>query len=274
MTTTSGQVASIGHRPAFHLGDRAYRFGVGALGVITLGLVWELTSWSGLLPRQVAPSLTRTFAEFGKLSGDTRFQNAVGLTLSAWSFGFAVTLLLALPAGLFFGVNPRAWRWFQSTFEAVRPIPPIVLLPLAILVLGAGPSFTTAMIAQGVFWLLLQVTYGTTVIAPVAVDTAKVFRIGFIRRYAFFRLPSAAPIITTAIRIAAGISLAVEIMSELIGGVPGVGQLLISAQAGNNLPRIYALTGLTGILGLVVTTGLKVIERRLLRNFGPTGGAE
>ncbi|WP_161958454.1 ABC transporter permease [Ornithinimicrobium cavernae] len=248
---------------------------VGALGVAILVAVWEMVSRLGLLTPDVAPSFLQTVAELGALVVDPRFQSSLGFTLRSWVIGFVITASLAVPVGLFFGVNTRAWRWFRSTFEAVRPIPPIVVLPLAILVLGAGTSFTTVMIMQGVFWLILiQVTYGTSVIPAVTVDTAKVFHVGILRRYALFRLPSAAPIITTGLRIAAGISLAVQIMSELIGGVPGIGQMLISAQAGNDIPRIYALTAFTGLLGLAVALALRAAERWLLRNFGPGGGAE
>ncbi len=251
------------------------RLGISLCGVFAFFILWESASRTGLLRSDVAPSFMDTAAELGALIPEPQFQSAVGDTLSSWLFGFAVTAGLAIPIGLLFGANPWAWKWFNSTFEAIRPIPPIVLLPLAILVMGSGRSFTTVMIAQGVFWIiLLQVTYGSTVISPVALDTATVFKVGPWRRYLIFRLPSAAPIIATGLRIAAGISLAVEIMSELIGGVPGVGQLLIAAQAGNDLPLIYALTGFTGLLGLVVAVLFRGLERVALKNHGPKGGAE
>lgn len=255
--------------------NRWVRLGISLCGVLAFFFLWEGASRTGWLRPDVAPSFMDTAAELGSLLPQSDFQTAVGDTLSAWLFGFAVTAALAIPIGLLFGANPWAWKWFHSTFEAVRPIPPIVLLPLAILVMGSGRSFTTVMIGQGVFWIiLLQVTYGSTVIAPVALDTATVFKVGPWRRYLIFRLPSAAPIIATGLRIAAGISLAVEIMSELIGGVPGVGQLLISAQAGNDLPLIYALTGFTGLLGLIVAVLFRGLERFALKNHGPKGGAE
>lgn len=246
------------------------RTGIGAAGVLVFIALWELASRTGLIPQHIAPAASQAGAELLNLAMTARFWEAVGDTLIAWAIGTVIVSAIAVAVGLVLGANPRLWAWLRSTVEALRPIPPIVLLPLAILVLGANRQFTTVMIAQGVFWLLLiQVFYASNDITPVATDTAKVFRIGPARRYFMIRLPAALPVMATALRLGAAIALAVEIMSELIGGVPGVGQLLISAQAGNDLPLIYAITAFIGILGLAVATGLRALEHLALRTHGP-----
>lgn len=249
---------------------RAQRLGIGAAGVIIFIGLWEGASRLGVLPQDVAPSASSAGRELLTLAGTAEFWDAVGNTLKAWLIGTLIVALIGVPVGLILGANPTLWRWLRSTIEALRPIPPIVVLPLAILVLGANLKFTTAMITQGVFWLLLiQISYASGAVAPIALDTARSFRIGPLRRYTMIRLPAAAPIAATALRLAAAIALAVEIMSELIGGVPGIGQLLVSAQAGNNLPLIYALTGFIGILGLTVASALRALEHWALRAHGP-----
>lgn len=249
---------------------RLHRLAIGAAGVLVFVALWEVASRTGIIPSHIAPAASDAGAELLALAGTGRFWAAVGDTLLAWAIGTLVVSVVAVAVGLVLGANPRVWGWVRSIVEALRPIPPIVLLPLAILVLGANTQFTTVMIAQGVFWLLLiQVFYASNDVTPVATDTAKVFRIGPARRYLMIRLPAALPVMATALRLGAAIALAVEIMSELIGGVPGVGQLLISAQAGNDLPLIYAITAFIGMLGLAVASGLRALEHLALRAHGP-----
>lgn len=255
-------------------GSRWEPVALGTLGVVGFLALWEGASRSGLLTPDVAPSASEALQRLGELLRSREFWVAVASTLRAWATGTAITLLVAVPVGLVLGASRRAWDWVQSVVEAMRPIPPIVVLPLAILVVGATSTFNTVLIAQGVLWLLLiQITYASSAVSDVALDTAKVFRIGRLRRYAFIRLPAALPIIATSVRLAAAIALAVEIMAELIGGVPGLGQLLITAQAGNDLRTIYAVTIFIGLLGLVVGLVLRQAEALALRSHGPKESA-
>lgn len=237
-----------------------------ASGLIGVAAIWQLATVSGVVPATVAPTFTATLSDLGELLGDEAFWSQVWLTIRAWALGLGVSALIAIPLGVLLGTSDRAYRFFRIPIESLRPVPPVVVLPLALLLFGGDLLFKIVLIAQGVVWpLLIQTVYGVRTTDPVTLDTARVFRIGLWRRIAIFRLPSAAPMIATGLRLAAATAFAVTIVTELVGGAPGLGQLLIFAQSANDMTRVYSVTIFTGIAGVAITGAFVAFERVLLR---------
>ena len=54
-------------------------------------------------------------------------------------------------------------------------------------------------------------------------------------------------------------------MAGLVGGAPGLGQLLGLASQANDLPALFALTMAIGFFGVVVISIFSSVERRLNR---------
>jgi ABC-type nitrate/sulfonate/bicarbonate transport system permease component len=80
----------------------------------------------------------------------------------------------------------------------------------------------------------------------------------------FVVAPAAMPYVAAGVRICATLCLLLAIGSELIAGVPGLGQeILLSQQAGAS-PRMFALTLVAGALGAAVSVVLTVGEHKLL----------
>jgi ABC-type nitrate/sulfonate/bicarbonate transport system permease component len=77
-------------------------------------------------------------------------------------------------------------------------------------------------------------------------------------------LPSAAPFIATGLRIAASMSLLLTIGAELIGGVPGLGNSIASAQTNGDIPAMYAYIFACAMLGVLINRTMLRGERRLL----------
>lgn len=234
------------------------------LGIAGTAGLWEAATRSGLVATTDVPTLSSTLAAFGDLLGSETFWTAVGDTLRSWALGLLVSAAVAIPLGIAIGASDRAWRFVKVPVEALRPIPPIVILPLALLVLSGGIEFKVFLIAQGALWpLLIQTSYGVRDIDAVVLDTARSYRLDWWRRIVFVRLPAALPIVATALRLAAVTAFAVSLVTELIGGAPGLGQLLTVATSGNNLPRVYALTLVAGLFGMLVAAVFGALQRRV-----------
>lgn len=235
-------------------------------GLALVAVAWQVSTVSGLVSPTIAPSFTETASELTTLLRERSFWEDAWLTVQAWAVGFGVSILIAIPLGVLLGTSDRAYRFFRVPIEALRPVPPVVVLPLALLLLGGGLVFKVVLIVQGVIWpLLTQTVYGMRTTDPVALDTAKSFRVDIRRRLLLVRLPAAAPMISTGLRLAAATAFAVTIVTELVGGAPGLGQILILAQSGNDLVKVYAVTIFTGVAGILITTLFVLLERRLMR---------
>lgn len=251
---------------------RLGRWLIPASGLAAVAVLWQAATVSGVVPSTLAPTFTATLSDLVSLLGQGDFWSQVWATLRSWALGLAASVAIALPLGVLLGTSPKVYGFFRLPIESLRPIPPVVVLPLALLLLGGELLFKVVLIAQGVVWpLMVQTVYGIRTTDPVTLDTAQVFRIGRLRRILLFRLPAAAPMIATGLRLAAASAFAVAIVTELVGGATGLGQILIFAQSANDMTRVYSVTIFTGIAGVAITSFFIALERRLLR-WDPRGG--
>jgi ABC-type nitrate/sulfonate/bicarbonate transport system permease component len=234
------------------------------LGIAGAAACWEAATRSGLVATTDVPTLSSTLTALGALLGSATFWAAIGDTVRSWALGLLVAAAIAIPLGLAVGASRRAWQFVRIPVEALRPIPPVVILPLALLVLRGGIEFKLLLIVQGALWpLLIQTSYGVRDIDAVVLDTARSYRLGWWRRVVFVRLPAALPIVASALGLAAATAFAVALVTELIGGAPGLGQLLVVAANGNDLPRAYALILVAGLFGVLVAAVFGALQRRV-----------
>ncbi|MGC0362369.1 ABC-type nitrate/sulfonate/bicarbonate transport system permease component [Rhodococcus sp. 27YEA15] len=236
-------------------------------GFIALALlVWQFSVSGGLVPSSAVATPTQIATELARLVGTQQFWIAVWDTVRIWAKGMAISMVIAIPVGLILGANTIAYRMCRVTVDFLRTIPPVALIPLALLLYGATETMALVLIVFGSVWpLLLQSMYGVHQVDPVARDVARSYR--WKPRYYVVDLviPSAAPFMATGIRLAATISLMLAIGAQLIGGAPGIGQLLSSAQEVGNVSLVYAYIVVSAILGVAVNLGMIALERRVLR---------
>lgn len=233
-------------------------------GLIVLLAAWEVAVRVGLLSATVVPAASDTLARLVELVANGTLLPYLVATLRAWAIGLLIATSIALPLGVLLGLNDRAYRFVRLPIEAIRPVPPIVILPLALLAIGGGVAFQATLIVQGALWpLLISVIYAIRDTEPVALDTARSFRLGGWRTLAFVRLPSAAPLIGSGLRLAAATAFAVTLVTEILGGARGIGTVLMTAQSGGDVVTVYAVTIVAGIVGLAIATVFGLLERHL-----------
>ena len=82
------------------------------------------------------------------------FLSDVAASLRRLAVGYVLGATLAVAAGVVLGVGARAAA-FEPLLEFLRAIPPIAVVPVAIVVLGVGDATAIAVIAFGVFFPVL-----------------------------------------------------------------------------------------------------------------------
>jgi len=111
----------------------------------------------------------------------------------------------------------------------------------------------------------VQTMYGVRDVDPIAIDTARSFRLGRNERFFRVTLPSALPYIFTGIRISSTVALILAFTAELFMGTPGLGQRLNYVETFGLNDQIYALALATGFLGVAIHFAVSAVERRVLR---------
>lgn len=229
-------------------------------------LLWQLAVTTGALPSAAVASPLAIARVTGPLVADSAFAAAVGATLLSWAEGLAVSVAVAIPVGLLLGTSELAYRMSRFSIDFLRTIPPVALVPLALLLYGATPTMAFVLIVFGSVWLvLLQSMYGVHQVDPAARDVARAYRFRRLDRIRFVVLPSAAPFVATGIRLAATVSLLLAIGAELIGGAPGIGAAINLQQAVGAIPQMWVYIVVSALLGVLVNLALLLLERRLFR---------
>ena len=248
-------------RPALDLKRSAARLGF----IVAAIVLWQVVVMVGILPADaVAPPTTVAIA-LGGLITTPAFWLSVGGTAIDWGIGTAIALAIAVPVGLLLGASNLLYRMFRVTIDFLRTVPPVALLPLALLLYGATSSMAILLVVLGSVWpVLLQSMYGVHQVDPVMRDVASSYRLSRRDRVLRLIIPSAAPFIATGIRVAATISLLLAVGAEMLGGAPGLGSAITTAQQETDIPDLYALVVVVALLGVLLNLAMLFLERRVL----------
>lgn len=225
----------------------------------------EALTRAELVSAEYLPPASTVLGETGELLSRSDFVAAVWETIQAALIGLGLAAVVAIPAGIVLGAGRTAYRAAITIIELLRPIPSVALIPLAILIYGRGTEMKVALVIYACLWpILFNTIYGIRSVDPVAIDTARAVGLGRLSIGARVHLRAASPFIFTGIKIAASIAVILAVSAELLaGGTQGIGIWMLEASAVGNQTRVYAVTVVAGLIGLLLHLVLTAIERRM-----------
>lgn len=258
-------MTAIASPPVRDVGRRITRLWLPWLTALAVLAALEVLSRSGVISQDYLPAVTTVLAALLGEIGNATFWERVWETLQAWGVGLAAAIVAGIPLGLAIGSNRTAYRAVRVLIEFPRPIPPVAVLPLAVLLFGTGVEMKIYLVAFAAFFpVLFQSLYGVQDIDPVARDTARAYGLGRIAQFVWVVLPSALPYIATGLRLSAAIALIVTIATEIVVGSSGLGYAINEVRYANDVALMYGIIVVTGLLGLVIAVGFRWLERHLL----------
>jgi len=212
------------------------------------------------------PTPGQTFRALITLSGQGEFWAALLDTCLTWAIGIAVCALVGIPLGLFVGSNRFAARSTRFVFDFMRTIPPIALVPLALLLYGPTRPMVLLLVISGAIWpLLIQSVYAAQQQEALLSDVARSFRLTRRSRFLDIFWPSSLPFVMSGLRVTGTICLLLTVSGELLGGAPGIGTQIQQALNAVDNPRMYAAVIAAAVLGVVVNAVLGTLRARVLR---------
>ena len=219
---------------------------------------------SGLQSDAVAPPSAVAAALFGAL-GDGSIAVATGQTLGTAFLGLLLGGTIGLALGVLLGLFRPVDRLMDVTVEAIRPVPSIALIPIALLALGFGPGMEISIVAFSCTWPVLLLTRSAIAgIAPELNEVARVLGLSFLQRVIKIVLPAAFPRLIVALRLAFGIALVVAVTVEIAADPRGLGNAIMVAQQALQPAVMLAYLFWIGLLGFTLDALLTVAQHRLL----------
>jgi ABC-type nitrate/sulfonate/bicarbonate transport system permease component len=255
----------------------------GAIVVITL-LCWEAVAQSGLLYRDVVPSLIPITKAVWRLLTFPDFKWHIDLTFAglplvadimvpAWYENLAVTAgevlsglaiggLCGLVAGIVLGGNRLLAQSFEPYLYYLGPTPKIIFFPVMIMWFGVGPGSKIAMGAISCFFpIALSAASGMRQIEGILIRVGRSFRANPWQMATKIYLPAMRHPIINGVRLGLGVAIIGTLLAETKLSNQGVGYLIIQAYSVFDMPRMYAML----IVLFVVAIGANALVGRLGR---------
>ena len=220
-------------------------------GILVLAAVipiWELVSRAELVNPLFFPPMSKILKSFFLLllSGDLPYQ--IFLSLKRAAAGYLLAALVFIPLGVAMGLFQWVYRMLELVIEMARPIPPPVMVPVAMLFFGLGDEMKIFVIFFSCAWPILLNTYdGVRNIDRVLIYTARTFGLSRQRTIAKVIVPAALPQIMTGLKVSLGIMLILVVISEMVGSTDGIGYFILDSQRRFKVDQMYA-----GMLSLAI----------------------
>lgn len=232
--------------------------------LVSIGL-WEVISRRGYIepsvylpaPSEIALALD---AELPSLCRE------VAVTVSRALGGLLFATLVGVPIGLLMGSTRLVWTVLNPLAELLRPLPPIAMIPVAILFFGIFTKMKLVVIFFGCLWpILVNSASGVRHIEPVLRDSARMMNLPAASYAIHVTLMGSLPFVVAGVRISLAIALIVAVAAEMIVGNDGIGFVIIDAERSFQFGRMYTGLLLLMIIGFLLNWGFSYfVSRHLL----------
>ncbi|HHV09568.1 MAG TPA: ABC transporter permease [Clostridiales bacterium] len=239
-------------------------------GVISFGvllLLWQLAitlTGSTRFPTPAAV-IVRFFRSMIEPMGPYRLWGHVLWSLSRVMVGFCTAAALGIILGLTMGWFDTVRAIFKPLFDLLRPIAPLAWIPLAILWLGIEEKSKYFLIFIASFVpFTLNAYAGAVKTNRQLIGAAKM--LGANDTQIFFKIviPSAVPQIFSGAQVALSNAWMTMLAAEMIRSSYGIGWVIIAGQQVNDMPQMISGMIAIGMVGFLLATGMRLMERRLL----------
>ena len=216
----------------------AIRIGI----VLALAICWEALSRSGLLFRDVVPSLVAIFASVWKLLMMPAFY--ANLQVTAWEI-FA-SLAIGSACGILVGIVLGSNRFLAQAYEPyvyyLAPTPRIIFFPVMIMWFGVGTASKIALGAVSCFFTVaLSTAAGMRQIDNVLIRVGRSFRATPWQMSMKIYLPAMRIPVLNGIRLGFGTATVTALLAETKLSNQGLGFMIMQIYSRFDMPSLYAL---------------------------------
>lgn len=233
----------------------------GLLFLLFIIAVWQV--WATLADSFFFPTASDVLDSMIEHRGDLAV--ASWITVKRAMTGFLLALIFMLPLGIILGRIRTLGEIVEPVLEFFRPLPPIAVVPLAMMVLGIGDAAKMVVVVWGAsFPIVINTIDAVKVQDPMQARLARSLRLTTWERMTLIDLPAALPRIFAGIRLGITVALLLTVVSELIISTDGLGDYLRVAQSDFSMAKIVSTLIVIALVALIVNGITNWANRRLL----------
>ncbi|MER6463806.1 ABC transporter permease [Streptomyces sp. NPDC001288] len=228
---------------------------------LALGIaLWWVLAGAGF----TLPTPPQVVSRAGTLIADGTLGKDAVASLTRVLIGFALGTAAAVPVGFLMGWYGVVRSLVEPWIQFLRTIPPLAIIPLAVVVMGIDETPKIFVIFLAAFLACVISTFqGVVNVDRTLIDAARVLGAGDLTIFARVVVPASTPFILVGMRVGLGSAWATLVAAELIAAQQGLGYRMQNAQLYYDLPTIFVGLISIGILGLLMDRVLLFTERKL-----------
>jgi ABC-type nitrate/sulfonate/bicarbonate transport system permease component len=249
----------------------AFRFGFPPLRGL-LPLLVLLALWQVIDPQSSPyfPPLSAWWRGLAGLAHSGRLLSALTATLTTFALAIVLACVIGGFTGVLIGRSRAARRALGPLMEFCRGLPPPVIVPVAVLVLGYVESLKLLIVVLVAVWpILLNTAAATATLPELLGEVSHTLRIGRLATMLKIVVPSAVPAFLVGVRSAVPLAIIITLLVEMLTSLPGIGSLIVISQRQFHAAEVYGLLVIVGLVGFALNGVFVMIEGALLSRWPP-----
>lgn len=231
--------------------------------LLVVGCIWWLlTSGLSIVKPLYFPAPVEVISSLIRL-GPSLLADGIATLMRvvvSWMLGSALGVL----AGLVMVRSRIAYFILTPIVEALRPVPPVALIPFVILWFGIGDSGKIFLAALGCFMVMaINTIVAADNVAPVYLRAARSLGATQNQVYRTIILPAIGPQLVGGLRIGAALAFAIVVAAEFLGAKNGIGTLIMLASRTLNTPVVLLGTIVIGLEAFFLERVIRWFSLRL-----------
>lgn len=235
----------------------------------TVSVLVFLIAWE-VLGRNVNPLFLAGPIEIGYAAVDLIKSGELQQELLQTLYPFVIGMVITVVGGIAIGVAMAQWTTIEYVLDpfvnAFYAIPRIALVPLIILWAGLEiPGKVAILVSVAIFPVIISTFSGIRDVRGSMLEIGHAY--GATKFQTFYKivLPAAVPFIMTGIRLAVGLGIIGIIVGEFFTALSGLGGMIVKYASSFSTAKLFVPIIVVGIMGVVLTELVMLVERRLSR---------
>jgi sulfonate transport system permease protein len=232
---------------------------------VCLLLIWQTATHSGLISTRVLPAPGDVLAVAIRMAATGELFRHIAVSSARAAAGFALGGAVGFVLGLLNGVSNTAARLLNSSFQMIRNVPHLALIPLFILWFGIDERAKLYLVALGVFFPIYLNTYhGVRTVEAGLIEMGRVYGLTRAELFRQVIFPGALPSILVGVRFALGITWLTLIVAETISASSGIGYMTMNAREFLQTDVVVLGILIYALLGKLADVATVWVEKRCL----------
>jgi sulfonate transport system permease protein len=232
---------------------------------VAMLLLWQAASHYQWLSSRIVPTPGDVFKAGVRTAASGELLRHIGVSTARAAAGFVLGGSIGFVFGLLNGVSDTAARLLNSTFQMIRNVPHLALIPLFILWFGIDERVKVYLVALGVFFPIYLNTYhGARTVDTGLIEMGRVYGLSRAELFRQVIFPGALPSILVGVRFALGITWLTLVVAETIAASSGIGYMTMSAREFLQTDVVVLGILIYALLGKVADSATRWLEKRCL----------